>query len=77
MVALLTIGCVTVCTAYSVSSLIRIHKDASIKENLARFLPPELVEKMMEEPDLLLRKTEKGQPQLSLQTSEDLPGIAK
>jgi class 3 adenylate cyclase len=59
MVALLTIGCVTVCTAYSVASLIRIHKDASIKENLARFLPPELVEKMMEEPDLLLRKTEK------------------
>src|SRR5258708_24000272 len=59
MVALLTIGCVTVCTAYSVAGLIRIHKDASIKENLARFLPPELVEKLMDEPDLLLRKTEK------------------
>jgi adenylate cyclase len=42
-----------------VSSLTRIHKDASIKENLARFLPPELVEKMMNEPDLLERKTEK------------------
>jgi len=59
MIALLTIGCVTVCTAYSVASLIRIHKDASIKENLTRFLPPELVEKMMNEPDLLQRKTER------------------
>jgi len=59
MVSFLTLGCVTVCTAYSVSSLIRIHRDASVKENLARFLPPELVEQVMTEPDLLRRKTER------------------
>ncbi|MBI4640725.1 MAG: hypothetical protein HY731_08525 [Candidatus Tectomicrobia bacterium] len=47
------------CTGYSVASLIRIHREAAIKEHLARFLPPELVEQVTKEPDLLRRKTER------------------
>jgi len=48
MIGLLTQGCVTVCAAYSVASLIRISREAAMKEQLARFLPPELVEQMGE-----------------------------
>jgi adenylate cyclase len=59
LLGFLTIGCVTVCTAYNVASLIRIHRDAAAKESLARFLPPELVEQVMNEPELLQRKTER------------------
>jgi adenylate cyclase len=59
LLGFLTIGCVTVCTAYNVASLIRIHRDAAAKESLARFLPPELVEQVMNQPELLQRKTER------------------
>jgi adenylate cyclase len=59
MVGVLTLGCVAVCTAYSVKSLIRIHRDATAKEQLARFLSPELVEQVMSEPKLLQRSTER------------------
>lgn len=59
MVGTITLGCVAVCTAYSVASLIRIHRDAAAKEHLARFLSPELVEQVMNEPKLLERVTER------------------
>ena len=59
MIGLLTHGVVTVCAAYSVASLIRMHRNSAMKEQLARFLPPELVEQVAKEPDLLQRKTER------------------
>jgi adenylate cyclase len=59
MIGSLTLGVVTVCAAYSVASLIRMHRNSAMKEHLARFLPPELVEQMAREPDLLQRKTER------------------
>lgn len=59
MVGLLTLGIATVCIAYCVDSLIRIHQEAALKEQLARFLPPELVEQVSRQPDLLDRKTQR------------------
>jgi class 3 adenylate cyclase len=59
MLGVITLSCVAICTAYNVASLIRIHRDAAAKESLARFLPPELVEQVMNDPGLLQRKTER------------------
>ncbi|MBT4863969.1 MAG: adenylate/guanylate cyclase domain-containing protein [Planctomycetaceae bacterium] len=59
VVGLLTLGITTLCIAYCVESLIRIHREAAIKEQLARFLPPELVEQVSRQPDLLDRTTQR------------------
>jgi class 3 adenylate cyclase len=59
MIGLLTQGSVTACASYSVASLIRMHRDAALKDHLARFLAPELVEQMVKEPGLLQRRTER------------------
>lgn len=59
VIGLLTLGITTLCIAYCVESLIRIHGEAAIKEKLARFLPPELVEQVTRQPDLLDRKTQR------------------
>ena len=59
MIGLLTLGITTLCTAYCVESLIRIHREAALKEQLARFLPPELVEQISRQPDLLDQKTQR------------------
>lgn len=59
IIGLLTQSVVTVCAAYSVASLIHMHRNSAVKEHLARFLPPELVEQLANEPDLLQRKTER------------------
>ena len=56
---LLTLGLITLCIAYCVESLIRIHREAAIKEQLARFLPPELVEQVSRHPELLDRTTQR------------------
>ena len=59
MVSCLTLGCVAVCTAYTAASLLRIHREVNTKDQLTRFLPPELVEQVAKDPGLLQRKTER------------------
>ena len=59
MIGTQTLGCVSVCVTYSVASLIHIHREAAAKENLARFLPPELVEQVLKDPQLLQRTTQR------------------
>jgi hypothetical protein len=49
---------VTTCTAYNAASMLRIHREATLKEHLSRFLPPELVEHIAKQPDLIRRETE-------------------
>jgi class 3 adenylate cyclase len=58
-VGLLTLSCVAFCTAYNSASLVRVYREATIKEQLARFLSPELVEQVVRQPSLLQRRTER------------------
>ncbi len=53
------LGSITACTASGVATLMRIHREAAVKDQLARFLPTELVTQMARQPDLLTRKTER------------------
>jgi class 3 adenylate cyclase len=59
VIGLLTQGSIALCAAYTVASLTRVHRDAALKEQLARFLPPELVEQVVKQPGLLQRTTER------------------
>ncbi len=59
IVGLVTLGCIAFCTWYGTTSLVQIYQEATAKEQLARFLPPELVEQLANEPDLLERKAER------------------
>lgn len=54
-----TLGSITACTAYAVATLIGIHREAAVKDQLARFLPAELVDQMALRPELLQRRTER------------------
>ncbi len=58
-IGLLTLGAIALCAAFTVTSLTRIHQDAALKEQLARFLPPELVDQVIKQPGLLQRSTER------------------
>ena len=53
------LSAITFCVAYSASSMIRIHREAMLKDHLSRFLPKELVEHIARRPDLLSRQTER------------------
>ncbi len=44
---------------YSVKSLLQMHEESALKEYLARFLPPELVQQMAGHPELMQRQTER------------------
>ncbi len=60
----LTIGSVTLSTVtlgvgYSVTSLVRMHREAVLKQQLARFLPADLVEQVVLQPHLLERSTQR------------------
>ena len=53
-----TLAFITVVTAYTSESLLAMHREAVTKQQLTRFLPPELVNEVFAKPELLNRQTE-------------------
>jgi class 3 adenylate cyclase len=62
IMAMLSVGVlmpIAFSVGYSVKSLLQMHEESALKEYLARFLPPELVQQMAGHPELLQRQTER------------------
>jgi class 3 adenylate cyclase len=59
VVHIVAMALITAGVSYNVASIISIHRQASLQEQLKRFLPPELVALVARDPSILNRKTER------------------
>jgi class 3 adenylate cyclase len=59
MIGLLCFLTATISVAFSVVSLIQLHRDSILKERLGRFLAPELVQELSRRPEMMARQTER------------------
>lgn len=58
LTACVIIGAVTACVTYVVSSILRLHRESVQKDRLARFLAPEVVEEIVNNPRIVLGEPE-------------------